>query len=130
MKFLQFFIGVQIMIIILSLGNQQINFKGTLNVLEETSKSTKPFPIKKEILKTDKDDNENVETNLTKSSYLIAKFMASSLSSIVDNLAEGIHKTKCKSCGIFLKYKHVKANLIIYKCLSCNKLTQKSLMKN
>ena len=73
MKFLQFFIGVQIMIIILSLGNQQINFKGTLNVLEETSKSTKPFPIKKEILKTDKDDNENVETNLTKSSYLIVQ---------------------------------------------------------
>ena len=53
--------------------------------------------------------------------------MASSLSSIADNLTEGIHKTKCKGCVCFLEYKHVKANLIIYKCLSCNKSYSKEL---
>ena len=53
--------------------------------------------------------------------------MASSLSDPVDNLTEGIHKIKCKGCGCFLKYKRVKGNLIIYKCLSCNKCYSKRL---
>ena len=47
--------------------------------------------------------------------------MASSLSNLADNLAEGIHNTKCKDCDHFLKYESVKDNLIKYKCLSCNK---------
>ena len=47
--------------------------------------------------------------------------MTSSLSNIVDNLAEGIHKTKCKNCDCSLEYESVKNNLIKYKCLSCNK---------
>ena len=46
--------------------------------------------------------------------------MASSLSNLVDNLAEGIHKIKCKH-DCFLEYESVKDNLIKYKCLSCNK---------
>ena len=50
--------------------------------------------------------------------------MASSLSDLVDNLTEGIHKTKCKDCDCFLEYESVidtvKDNLIKYKCLSCN----------
>ena len=50
-----------------------------------------------------------------------ARFMASSLSNLVDNLAEGIHKIKCKDCDCFLEYESVKDNLIKYKCLSCNK---------
>ena len=44
--------------------------------------------------------------------------MASSLSNLVDNLAEGTHKTKCKDCDCFLKYESVKDNLIDKKCLS------------
>ena len=47
--------------------------------------------------------------------------MASSLSNLVDNLAEEIHKAKCKDCDCFLKYESFKSNLIKYKCLSCNK---------
>ena len=47
--------------------------------------------------------------------------MASSLSNAVDNLAEGIHKIKCKSCDFFFEYESVKDNLIKYKCVSCNK---------
>ena len=47
--------------------------------------------------------------------------MASSLSSLVGNLAEGIRKIKCKNCDFFLKYESFQDNLIKYKCLSCNK---------
>ena len=47
--------------------------------------------------------------------------MASSLSNLGDNLAEGIHKITCKDCGWFVIYKNVKGNLIKYKCLSCSK---------
>ena len=39
--------------------------------------------------------------------------MVTSLSNLVDDLKEGIHKIKCKDC--FLD------NLIKYKCLYCNK---------
>ena len=46
---------------------------------------------------------------------------------IANNLAEGIHEIKCKGCGSFLEYKRVKGNLIIYKCLSCNKCYSKKL---
>ena len=45
--------------------------------------------------------------------------MASLLSNLVDNLAEEVHKIKCKDC--FLEYESVKGNLIKYKCLSCYK---------
>ena len=47
--------------------------------------------------------------------------MASFLSSLVDNLAEGIHKIKCKDCDCFLEYESFKDNSIEYKCRSCNK---------
>ena len=47
--------------------------------------------------------------------------MASSLSNLVNNFVEGIHKIKCKDCGCFLEYESVKDNLIKYKFLSFNK---------
>ena len=47
--------------------------------------------------------------------------MKSSLSNLVDNLAEGIHKIKCKDCNCFLEHESVNDNLIKCKCLSCNK---------
>ena len=63
--------------------------------------------------------------------------MVTSLSSFVNNFAEGIHKTKCKyghynkkckTCGIkykdfeyFIQYTNFKDDLIEYKCLCCNK---------
>ena len=48
-----------------------------------------------------------------------ARFITTSLSNHVDNLAEGIHKIK--DCDCFLEYESVKDDLIEYKCLSCNK---------
>ena len=50
-----------------------------------------------------------------------ARFMVSSLSNLVDNLRERIHKIIYKDCDYFLEYKSIKENLIKYKCLSCIK---------
>ena len=63
--------------------------------------------------------------------------MARSLSNLLNNLSEGIHRIKCKfgqddkkceTCGIkynycacFLEYINFKDDLIEYKCLCCNK---------
>ena len=72
------------------------------------------------MIKIGKDGNESIITI----SYTIkfidsARFMASSLSNLVDNLAEGIHKIKSKDW--FLEYESINDNLIIYKYSSCNK---------
>ena len=56
--------------------------------------------------------------------------MASPLSNLVDNLAEGIHKIKFKDCDCFPEYERVKDNMIKYKCFSCSKIIQTNLMKN
>ena len=72
--------------------------------------------------------------------------MGSSLSTIFDNLAERIHKIKCKyehdnkkfeACGIkykdcefCLEYINAKDNLILCKCLCCNKNYQKDVNAN
>ena len=50
-----------------------------------------------------------------------ARFMATSLSNLADNLTEGIHKIKCKDCNCLLQYESAKENSIKCKCLSCNK---------
>ena len=66
-----------------------------------------------------------------------AIFMETSLSNLVNNLSEGIHRIKfkyrhddkkCETCGIeykycdcFLEYTNFRGNLIEYKCLYCNK---------
>ena len=57
------------------------------------------------------------------------RFMASSFSSLVDNLTEEINKIKCKDCDCFLDYESVKDNSMKYKCLSCNKNYSKKLDK-
>ena len=66
-----------------------------------------------EVRNIDEDGNESVVTI----SYIIkfidsARFMTISLSNLVDNLAEGIHKIKWKDCDCFFEYVSVKENLI------------------
>ena len=67
-------------------------------------------------------ESESVATISYKIKFIdSARFMASSSLNLVDNLAEGIHKVKCKDCDCFIEYESVKDNLVKYKCLSCNK---------
>ena len=92
-------------------------------------------PIEKEVTRIDK-NGEEVTNNL---SYILqfidsARFMAGSLSNLVNNLSEGVHKInskfghddkKCEICGItykcFLEYINFKDDVIEYKCFCCNK---------
>ena len=66
--------------------------------------------------KIDKDGNESIVTISYKIKFdNSAKFVAGSLSDLADNLAEGIHKFKCKDWDCFLEYGSVDDNLIKYK---------------
>ena len=117
------------MIIILSveLANE---FEGKFKCIGENKEKYKVFfvPIKKEIIKIDKDGDKTDENISYKIKFIdIEGFMASSLSNLVDNLIEQIHKIKCKDFGYFLEYENVKDNLIIHKYLSCNKCYSKKL---
>ena len=65
--------------------------------------------MKKEILKIDMEGNKAVETM----SYIDSvRSIATSLTKLVDNLSEGIHKIKCKDCSCSLECESVKNNLI------------------
>ena len=74
-------------------------------------------PIKKEITKIDKDGNDKI-INI---SYKIKRidsfrFMLSSLSNLVDSLAEGLHNDKCVDCKSCLDYRSVKDKQLIFRC--------------
>ena len=78
--------------------------------------------MEKDVIKVNKEGNESVATISYKIKFInSARFMASLLSNLVDNLAGRIHKFRFKDCGYLLEYESVKDNLIKYKCLSCNK---------
>ena len=107
--------------IIKELANE---FEGQFECLGENAEKYKTFsvPIEKEVTKINKDGNERIVTRSYKIKFIDStRFMASSVSNLVDNLAEGIHQIKCKDCNCFLEYGSVKDNLIKYKRLSCNK---------
>ena len=99
-------------------------FEGKFECFGENTKKAKLFPVrqKKKLLKSIEDGNENVATISYKIEFVdSARFMATSLSNLVDNLTEGIHKIKCKDCNVFLEYESVNDNFIKCKYLSCNK---------
>ena len=67
-------------------------------------------------------------------------FVSCSLSDLVENFSEGIHKIKCKywhdnkkseikykDCECYLEYTNVKDELLIYRCLCCNGNYQKKV---
>ena len=97
--------------------------------MENTEKyKTFSIPIEKEVIKNDEDGHESVAT-ISYEIKLIgsARFMATSLSNLVDNLTEGIHKIKCKECDCFLEYESVKDNSIKFKYLCCNKIDEEEI---
>ena len=58
------------------------------------------------------------------------RFMASSLSKLVDNLSEGIHNNKCVNCNYCLDYIKIKNKKLILACYSCKQRYKKKLIKN
>ena len=72
--------------------------------------------IEKEIKKIDKDGNEDVTTISYKIRFIdSARFMTSSLSNLVDDLAPGIYKIKCKDFNCFFEHESFNDSLIKYK---------------
>ena len=72
---------------------------------ENTEKYKKySAPIEKEVIKVNKDGNENVVIISYKIKFIDSpRYMTSSLSNLFENLTEGIHNIKCKDCDCFLK---------------------------
>ena len=95
-------------------------------------------PIEKEVTRIDKNGEKITKKYILRLLFNdSAKFMASSLSNLLNNLCEGFHrivfksqqddkksetcKIKYKYCDCFLEYKNFKDDLIEYKCGCCNK---------
>ena len=88
------------------------------------------MPIKKEITKKDKNDNDKI----TKISYKIkfidsCRFMSTSLSNLVSNLSEGLHNDRCIDCKSCLDYMATKDEQLIFRCFRCKKNYEKDFNK-
>ena len=67
-------------------------------------------PVEKEVTKTDKEGNENIITISCKiKSIDSARFMATLLSNLVDNIAKEIHKNAFKDRDCFVNMKVLRA---------------------
>ena len=118
-------------------------FKKQFACLGGNTKKCKTFTvsIEKEVTRIEK-NREEIAKNIPYILQFIdsARFMATSLSNLANNLSKGIHKIKCKYrhdhkncetcrikykyCNYFLEYMNFKNNLIEYKCLCCNNYYQ------
>ena len=88
------------------------------------------MPIKKEITKIDKDGNDKIMKISYKIKFIDSfRFMSSSLSSLVDNLSEGLHGSKCTDSGSFLDYMISKDDKLIFRCFECKKNYEKDFNK-
>ena len=96
-----------------------------LTVLQKIVKSmckTFSVPIKRELVRIDREGNKTTEFISYKIKFIDSmRFMATSLSNLIDNLTGEIHKLKCKNRNCFPEYKNVENSLIGYNCSSCNK---------
>ena len=116
-------------------------FEGNFECLGENTEKYITFsvPIKKKI------ENKDLEITYKIKFIDSYRFMASSLSKLVDNLSEGIHNNKCSDCGSNLDYikitakrtagpsslEHKNEKLILecYNCKQCYKKNNKELIK-
>ena len=99
--------------------------EGNFECLGENTKKyiTFPVPIKKMI--ENKDTKITYKINFTDS----FRFMATSLSKLVDNLTEGIHSDKCINCKSDISYMKVMDETLIFRCFNCKKNYKKEINK-
>ena len=57
------------------------------------------------------------------------RFMATSLSKLVDNLTEGIHSDKCINCKSDISYMKVIDETLIFRCFNCKRNYKKEIKK-
>ena len=79
----------------------------------ENSEKHKTFSvsIKKQVVKIHKEGNKTTEIISCKTKFIDnMRFMATSLSNLVDNFTRRIHKLKCKICDCFLEFESAECN--------------------
>ena len=100
-------------------------FEGNFECLGENTEKYITFsvPIKKKI------ENKDLEITYKIKFIDSYRFMASSLSKLVDNLSEGIHSNKCSDCGSNLDYIKIKTEKLILECYNCKQRYKKKFNK-
>ena len=93
-------------------------FEGQFEYLEENSEKYITFSV---LLQKELDSGKTVAVAYKLRFFDSFRFISSLLSSLVDNLSEGIHNKKCKECKSCLEYLSTENNELIFKCINCNK---------
>ena len=91
-------------------------FEGQFECLGENTEKYITFsvPIKKQLY--------NGKTITYKIKFIDSfRFMSSSLSNLVDNLSEGLHRDKCTDCKSCPDYMITKDDQLIFRCFECKK---------
>ena len=100
-------------------------FEGNFECLVENTEKYITFsvPIKKRI------ENKDIEIYYKTKFVESYRFMATSLSKLVDNLTEGIHNDKCIKCKSNLCYMKVLDKKLIFRSFDCKKNYRKEINK-
>ena len=101
-------------------------FEGNFECLGENTEKYLTFsvPIKKKI------ESKDIEITYRIKFIDSFRFIATSLSNLVDNLTEDIHGDKCVDCKSDLSYMKVIDEDLIFRCFNCKKTIRKKLTKN
>ena len=96
-------------------------FEGNFECLGENTEKYITFsvPIKKKI------ENKNIDITYKIKFIDIFRFMATSLSKLVDNLTDNIHNDKCIKCKSNLCFMRAINEMLIFKCIDCEKEYEK-----
>ena len=99
--------------------------EGNFECLGENTEKYITFsvPVKKRI------ENKEIEITCKIKFVDSFRFMATSLSKLVDNLTEGIHNDKCIKCKPNLCYMKVTDKKLIFRCFDCKKNYEKEINK-
>ena len=100
-------------------------FDGNFKCLGEITEKYITFsvPIKKKI------ENKDIEITYKIKFIDSYRFMAKSLSTLVDNLTEDIHGDKCVDCNSDLCYMKLIDEALIFRCFNCKKNYKKKINK-
>ena len=91
-------------------------FEGQFECLGKNKENYITFsvPIEKEL--------DNGKSNTYKIKFIDSfRFMSSSLSSLVDNLSEGLHNDNCTDCKSCIDYMMFKDDQLTFRCFECKK---------
>ena len=100
-------------------------FEGNFECFRENTEKYITFsvPIKKRI------ENKDIEITYKIKFVDSFRFMATSLSKLVDNLTEGIHNDKCINCKSDISYMKAIDETLIFRCFNCKKNYKKEINK-